>query len=475
VTCALKKVKFMPINGFGERLKNLLKQKGLTQSQVALAAGTSVTSVNRWTRGGEIEYDNLRTLANYLDVNWVWLRYGNEAISSLQESLSDNSPVSDTRREYLSQIMDSETQMKFAFEMAEIVHWEWNVLTGKLSYSDNALPVFSQTPDEFRSTLLPFSDLSLEALTELFSKHEPYQWDFVYKPTGGETTRWFASRGKLIFDLLHRPVKIIAISAEITNRKLVENALERNEYMMRKIIETIPIGLWAADKTGKICLANPEVKRIWGGAKYTELKDYGQYKGTWEKTSLEVGAEGWTLARAVTHGETSIPEEVNIVGFDGKKRTILMHATPLLDNDNRIIGAIEVNQDITDQKKTEKSLQLNINQWNAIFDQSLFGIVYFNANFTILRVNERLASYVQATSTSLIDSSIYNLFDLTTTTSITHQINLNINDQVIAFQLTGALKVVDNKKSENEFNMYFVHDKRQINETATVGLVFLKA
>jgi len=462
-------------NGFGVRLKELLIQKELTQSQVATAAGTSVPSVNRWTRGGEIEYDHLRTLADYLEVNWVWLRYGNEAISSLHESMSDNNAVSDARREYLSQIMDSEIRMKSALEMAEIVHWEWNVLTGKLNYSDNALSVFDQTSDLLRSTLLPFSDLSIEALIQLFSKHEPYQWDFVYQPIDSKTTRWFASRGKLIFDLSHRPVKVIAVSAEITNRKLAEHALERSEYTMRKIIETIPIGLWAADETGKICLANPEVERIWGGAKYVELKDYGQYKGTWEKTGKEVGAEGWTLARAVTHGETSTAEVVNIEAFDGQKRTILMHATPLFDNDNRIIGAIEVNQDITDLKKTEKSLQQSLNQWDAIFDQSLFGIVYFSEDNTIHRINERLTGYLQTTSTSLIGSTIDNLFDLATTISISDQICLNKNDQVIAFQLTGALKLVGNQKSENEFNMYFIHNNQHINETSTVGLVFLTA
>ncbi|MDO7597931.1 MAG: PAS domain S-box protein [Pseudomonadota bacterium] len=340
-------------NSFGARLKELLKEKGLTQSQVAKAAGTSVPSVNRWTRGGEIEYDNLRTLSDYLEVNWVWLRYGDEAILSLQESMSDNNAVSDTRREYLSQIMDSEIRMKTALEIAEVVHWEWNVLTGKLDYSDNLQSVFNQTPDEFRSTSLPFSDLPIEKLVDLFSKQEPYKWDFVFKQTGSET-RWFESRGKLIFDLLHRPIKIIAISVEITERKLAEHALERSEYMMRKIIEIVPVGLCAADESGTICLINPEAERIWGGNKHVKLEDYGQYQGTSEKTGKELGSDGWALARAVTHGETTVPEVVNIKSFDGVKRTILMHATPLFDNDNQIIGAIEVNQDITEMKKVDK-------------------------------------------------------------------------------------------------------------------------
>jgi transcriptional regulator with XRE-family HTH domain len=61
----------MKRNGFGDRLKALLKQKNLTQAQVAAAVNTSVPSVSRWTKGGEIEYNNLQVLADYLDVNWI--------------------------------------------------------------------------------------------------------------------------------------------------------------------------------------------------------------------------------------------------------------------------------------------------------------------------------------------------------------------------------------------------------------------
>ena len=34
-------------------------------------------------RGGNIEYDNLQTLAKHFNVNWIWLRYGDDAMVSL--------------------------------------------------------------------------------------------------------------------------------------------------------------------------------------------------------------------------------------------------------------------------------------------------------------------------------------------------------------------------------------------------------
>jgi hypothetical protein len=70
----------------------------------------------------------------------------------------------------------------------------------------------------------------------------------------------------LIFDLLHHRIKIIAVSAEITNRKLVEHALKRSDYMMRKIIETNPVDTWLADETSKSALQTQRFYVFgWGG------------------------------------------------------------------------------------------------------------------------------------------------------------------------------------------------------------------
>jgi PAS domain S-box-containing protein len=378
----------MKRNGFGDRLKALLKQKGLTQAQVAKAVNTSVPSVSRWTKGGEIEYDNLRVLADYLDVNWIWLRYGDEAIASLKDSMPDNNPMTDMRREYLDEIMANEARMKSALEMAEIVNWEWNVLTGTVTLSPNAETVFGVEEQALPNCMLPFVHTPIEKLKKTFGQEQPYSWDFTVTGDDG-SEKWFTSRAKLTFDAANRPTKVIGVSTDITARKNAETALEKSEYMMRKIVELIPVGLWAADETGNICLANSEVKRIWGGAKYVGLEQYGEYKGWWDKSGEEVGAEGWTLARAVKKGETSRPEVVNIEAFDGMRRTITMYSTPLYDLEQNIIGAIEINQDITELKEIERTLKSSLDEWKVIFEQNLFGAVEIS-NGRISKVNRVL-------------------------------------------------------------------------------------
>jgi PAS domain S-box-containing protein len=326
----------------------LLKQKQLTLAQVANSIGKSVPSIHRWTRGGEIDYENLRSLANLLEVNWIWLRYGDEAIEELRESISSNESIADERREHLGRIMENEARMNLAQDMAGIATWEWNVLTNELIGSPNVEHVFGLPITKVRPYLLPFEALGLADLTQRFSDSTlAKEWDFNLPQSGGEDDRWFVSRAKLLYDAQNRPNKIVGVSIDITERKQMQKALEKSEYILRKVIETIPVGLWIADQNGRITLANPEAERIWGGAKLVNLEHYGEYKGWWEDTGKEVGSDGWTLARAVKHGEESKGEVVKIKAFDGAERTIIMSAIPLLNENNKIIGAIEVNQDIT--------------------------------------------------------------------------------------------------------------------------------
>ena len=396
---------------FSDRLKLLLEQKKLTLAEVARSVGTSTPSVHRWTRGGEIEYENLRLLAKFLDVNWIWLRYGDEALEGLQESLVTNGSVADERRKFLSDIMENEARMNLAQEMARIVTWEWNVLTDELTASSNSNVIFGQSIDNLHSNLLPFRDFDLESLKAKFAASNlSCEWDFSLPSTSNDE-KWFASRGQLIFDSQDRPIKVVAISIDITERKQMEKNLERSEYMMRKVMETIPVGLFIADDKGRISTVNPEAERIWGGTKLVELDGYGEYKGWWESTGKQVRGSDWTLARAVEHGQVSRGEVVNIEAFDGELRTIIMSAIPLLDVNNKVIGAIEVNQDITALKRVEDSLKVTVEQWKSTFEQPLIGIAYNTSADDFLHVNARFAELLNSSVEELAHESLENLFD----------------------------------------------------------------
>lgn len=459
------------MKGFPDRLTALLKQKQLTLAQVAKEIGTSAPSVHRWTRGGEIEYANLRTLSDFLEVNWVWLRYGDAAINDLQENQPDNGTMTDLRRKYLSEILESEARMNLAQEMAHIVTWEWNVLSGELTVSPNAANIFGMSMEEVRPALIPFETLPLDELIIQYNNHDhPLERDFSLHQSGGDAERWFASRSQLQLDAQQRPSRIVGVCIDVTQRKQTEAALERSEHLLRKVIEIIPVGLFIADQNGRIATANPEATRIWGEAKLVDLDHYSEYKGWWESSGEEVGSEGWTLARAVQNGETSLGEIVNIEAFDGEQRTIIMSAIPLLDAKNRIMGAIEVNQDITDIKRTEKELRNSMGNWRTFFEQPLVGIAYFNTEEGILQANHRFSELLGQNTAELSAEKLENLLDPESGKTLQKCIASAQHRTVTTFRLQAQSR--SKKPGASNFQLFCIHDSTDTKNIKTLFFGF---
>lgn len=461
-------------NGFSERLSYLLKEKQLTLAQVANAIGTSTPSVHRWTHGGEIDYANLRSLADFLEVNWIWLRYGDEAIANAQDNLPEQNSMIDMRRKYLSEIMESEARMKSALEMAQVVCWEWNVLSGKLTFSENAIDVFGANPEEYREALLPFENLSLAKLLIQFKDAQPFKWDFNLKSHAREEGKWFGSRGTLLKDSMQRPLKVVAISTDISDRKRAEKALESSELMMRSMIEIIPVGLFASDKSGTICILNPEVRRIWGGEKLVELERYGEYKGWRDSSGEELGSDGWPLARAFKYGEVCEKETVNIESFDGQKKTILVYAAPLLDSEKNIIGAVEVNQDITEMKQIESHYKSGHERWRSIFDQEDIGVAYIEELEEIREINDKLAEISGNEIVKIVGKSTRSLFDEETCLKIRQSFSSTKKNRPHVQKVQGKLKKNSEPSSGlnlSDIEIIILNDKRASEKTKSILLI----
>ena len=165
--------------------------------------------------------------------------------------------------------------------------------------------------------------------------------------------------------------KSIVISLiDISQRKYAEEAVRYNEAVLRKVLEILPVGVWILDKTQKIVSGNPESQRIWAGAKYVEMQKYGEYLAWQVDTGELVKAEDWAGGLAVTEGKVTLNEELEIEAFDGTHRFILNSAMPLIVDEDGLIGAIVVNQDITKRKQDQEELQKAHDQLSTLLQIS---------------------------------------------------------------------------------------------------------
>ncbi len=143
---------------------------------------------------------------------------------------------------------------------------------------------------------------------------------------------------------------------DISRRKKAEEELKRRESELSKIFDVLPVGLWFADKDGTLLRGNPAGVSIWGAEPHVPIEEYGVFKARRLPSREEIKAEDWSLVRTIRDGETILNELIEIDGFDGVTRTILNSTAPVLDENGTVLGAIVVNQDITEQKQMEQQL-----------------------------------------------------------------------------------------------------------------------
>ena len=159
-----------------------------------------------------------------------------------------------------------------------------------------------------------------------------------------------------VIDSTGKIIGCMTVWREITARKKAEDEVKQEKKLLKQILEIMPVGVWIIDAMGNVVEGNHAAREIWGGAKFVRPEEYGEYKAWRTDTGEQITADEWAGLRAIRNGETSLNEELEIEGFDGKRRVILNSAMPLTQ-DGRIIGAIAVNQDITERKKIEKAIK----------------------------------------------------------------------------------------------------------------------
>lgn len=197
---------------FSSRLSKLMGEHGDSHAEVGRVVGVSGQAVGKWSRGGNIEYDNLRSLAQHFDVNWIWLRYGDDAM----QSFSERRTGSKARRAVIKDIMESEERMRLALGAAEIGTWDLDLVTDQLVLSPEARQLLGV---ENADTVVSKNDLlkclaeqdrgqltkALEQMLEASQEH----FDITHQVAG--SNQQVRQRGQLIKDEAARGVRVIGL------------------------------------------------------------------------------------------------------------------------------------------------------------------------------------------------------------------------------------------------------------------------
>ena len=165
----------------------------------------------------------------------------------------------------------------------------------------------------------------------------------------------YESRPPFIIELAKQRLKSSANLIEILiERNQVQKELQRSESLLNRIFDILPIGLWLADKNGKLYRSNSAAVEIWGANPLVDISEYGLFRARRLPSCTDIEPDDWALARTIREGLTFKDELLEIDTFDGKKKIILNYTTPINNSDEGIDGALVVNFDITERVQAEE-------------------------------------------------------------------------------------------------------------------------
>jgi signal transduction histidine kinase len=299
-------------------------------------------------------------------------------VERLLTNIREREEIEHTLREQRNELRESEERFRHLVALMPVAVYVCDTAGIIQSYNNRAVELWGRAPRVGDSTQLYCGSLRLYSPDGTWVPHDQSKMAEVLR-TGIEARnleviveRPDGSRITVLVNIAPlrngggRLIGAMNCFQDITDRKRAEEELQRSERLLRLVLDALPVGVSVVDRSGDIILSNPASQRIWSGSIPSGRERYAESKGWWHATGRRLAPSEWASARALLNGETSVNEVLDIEDFDGLRKVIQNSAVPFRDSNDRITGAVIVNEDISARKTAERELNDSYNQMRAL-------------------------------------------------------------------------------------------------------------
>lgn len=182
------------------------------------------------------------------------------------------------RQQAEAALREQEALLRMALNAARMGAWDWNIVTGEEKWSKEVAAVFGANPDGFQGTYEDFlqrvhpDDRAMMEQAQCRTLEEGAEYNVEYRILWENgSIHWVNSRGNVVHDEQGRPLLLTGVTADITDRKQAEAALQEAEEKYRSIFENAADGIFQTAPNGEYISANPALAQIYGYASPADL------------------------------------------------------------------------------------------------------------------------------------------------------------------------------------------------------------
>ena len=272
-------------------------------------------------------------------------------------------------------LQQSEASLAAAQKIAHIGSWEYDVLTNKITWSEEVFRIFGLDSTALEPTYAEITEMYHPDDRELFqqtitlgiSRGTCYKKEFRILHTGGQI-RYVEARGESVFNETGQVIQLLGTVMDITDRKEAEAALLLSEERFYLAFEGSATGLWDWNLTTGEFYFNSRWKTMLG----YEVDEVENSFAAWEKLVHPEDFPGAIAAlNAHLEGKTQTYEaEFRMLTKSGEWKWILAQAK-VMERDNagnplRMTGThididrkqAQVDLQFSEQREREKAQQL---------------------------------------------------------------------------------------------------------------------
>lgn len=248
----------------------------------------------------------------------------NYLISELRDAQYQIQQLSDRR------LQESEEQLRLALQAAHMGLWDWNLVTGEITWTLEHEQLLGMAPgtfdgryETFDAQLHPDDREGLNrAVQTAIQEHRIYKHEYRVIWADG-SIHWVEGRGQTFYDETGKPVRMTGTLLNVDDRKQLDLALKQSEQQFRAIFETEPECVKIVTADGILHSMNP------AGLAMLEAEHLEQVQGQCVCPLIEPEHRRAFLefTQQVAQGETGTLE-FEITGLKGTRRWLESHAVP---------------------------------------------------------------------------------------------------------------------------------------------------
>jgi PAS domain S-box-containing protein len=175
------------------------------------------------------------------------------------------------RKRAEEELLRSQQALTNAQRVAHVGSWEWDLLTGEVTWSAEMYRIFgadktkgAEAYAEVMQRIHPDDRARIEAaLAHAIESCQVFQFEYRIELPDGRL-RYVEGRGECTMIKDGRAARLVGTAQDITRRKLAQQELVRSLSLMQATLESTGEGVLAVDREGNITAYNHRFAEMWG-------------------------------------------------------------------------------------------------------------------------------------------------------------------------------------------------------------------